>query len=217
MAEKTLTPENFSAIAAKDKAARARSRLLVGGLLALALLEGFALWQLIPLKERVPYFVEVERATGRVVASEQVARSFSPDEANRRYFLKEWAQSLLTIDPVRSKSDLLPRARAMVRSKAVEQFDAWIERDQTLKRLVERPDLSRAAEVVSISFVPGAENVAMIRLVLTTRSKYDSAVQDGKVLTVHYALVPPQTDEEILRNPIGLVITDFAIDNEVVK
>lgn len=217
MSNRTLTPENLAALEGREKAARGRNTLLIGGLAAIALVEAVTIMQMLPLKERVPYFVEVERATGRVVQSDQAARSFVPDENNRRYFVKEWVQSMFMIDQARTKEYLLPRARAMVRGKAINQYENWLNEDKTILRMVESPDLSRAVEVRSISFLPGAENVAMVRVLFHTEDKNTPKVTEGRVVTIHYEMVPPQTDEEILRNPIGLLITEFNVDSEVIK
>lgn len=217
MANKSLTPENLAAVEGKKKAAAGRNTFLIAGLAAIALIEAITIMQMVPLKERVPYFVEVERVTGRVAASDQAARNFIPDENNRRFFIKEWVQSMFAIDQARSKEHLLPRARAMVRSKAIAQYDDWLNRDKTILRMVETPDLSRTVEVRSISFVPGAESVAMVRVLFHTESKNTSKVTEGRVITINYVMVPPQTDEEILRNPIGLLITEFNVDSEVIQ
>lgn len=217
MANKTLTPESLVVAQAQERAARGRGRMLVATFAGIAILEAVALAGLTPLKERAPYFVEVEQATGRVMASDRAARDFAPDDNNKRYFIKDWVQSMFSIDGARSKGVLLPRAKSMTRSKASTQYSEWLDRDRTLARLIEDPDLSRSVEVRSISFVPGADSVAIVRAMFHADSKYGGRQSEGKVITLHFAIIPPQTDEEILRNPIGLYITEFNVDSEVVQ
>lgn len=217
MASKFDTPESHIAGRAKDGADRGRNRALVAGLVAVALVQGFALSQLIPLKEKIPYWVEVEEASGRVVASDRGAKTFTPDDNNKRYFIKEWVQSMFSMDQSRSRSLLLPKAKSMTRGKAIDQYSLWLEKDRTIERMLDKPELSRAVEIRSISFVPGAENVAIIRAAFRTAGVPGESGTEGRVITIHYALVPPQTDEEILRNPIGLFVTEFNVDNEVIQ
>jgi type IV secretory pathway component VirB8 len=201
----------------KEKAAAGRSRILVATLAGIALVEAATIMQMMPLKERVPYFVEVEQTTGRVAPSDRAAKTFVADENNKRYFIKDWVQAMFSIDPARTKAILLPRAKTMTRGKATNQYSEWLDRDQTLFRMVEDSELSRSIELRSISFVPGAENVAIIRALFHTEGKYGGRKTEGKVITATFALVPPETDEEILRNPIGLFITEFNVDSEVVQ
>lgn len=214
---KTLTPETLAKIQGKEKAAAGRSRILVAALAGIALVEALTIMQMVPLKERVPYFVEVEQTTGRVMPSDRAAKTFVADENNKRYFIKDWVQAMFSIDQARTKGILLPRAKAMTRSKATNQYSEWLDRDQTLLHMIEEPELSRSIELRSISFVPGAESVAIIRALFHTEGKYGGRKSEGKVITVTYALIPPETDEEILRNPIGLFITEFNVDSEVVQ
>lgn len=217
MANNSLTPETLALKEGKENAARGRNGMLVAGLAGVALIQAFALTQMIPLKERVPYFLEVERATGRVVSSDQAAKSFTPDTPSKRYFLKEWVQSMFSIDQFRSRAILLPKAKSMTRGKAMDHYAAWLEKDKTIERMLEKAELSRSVEIKSISFVPGTENVAIVRAVFKTEGVVGDGRPDGRVITMNYVLVPPQTDEEILRNPIGLFITEFNIDSEVIQ
>lgn len=217
MTNKTLTPETLAAMQGKEKAAAGRSRILVATLAGIALIEAATIMQMMPLKERVPYFVEVEQTTGRVAPSDRAAKTFVADENNKRYFIKDWVQAMFSIDQARTKAILLPRAKSMTRGKATNQYSEWLDRDQTLRRMIEEPELSRSVELRSISFVPGAENVAIIRALFHTEGKYGGRKTDGKVITVTFALIPPETDEEILQNPIGLFVTEFNVDSEVVQ
>lgn len=217
MANKTLTPETHAVQEGKEKAARGRNSLLIGGLVGVALIQGVALVSMLPLKERIPYYLEVEQATGRVVPTSNVAKSFIPDENNKRYFLKEWVAAMFSIDQLRSRDILLPKAKSMSRGKAIGHYTGWLSRDKTIERMIEKPELTRVVQVKSISFVPGAENVAIIRATFRTEGVAGEALEEGKVITLSYAIVPPQTDEEILRNPIGLFITEFNVDSEVIQ
>ena len=217
MTIKTLTPETLAAMQGKEKAAAGRSRILIATLAGISLVLAVTIMQMMPLKERVPYFVEVEQVTGRVASSERAAKTFVADENNKRYFIKDWVQAMFSIDQARTKAILLPRAKSMTRSKATNQYSEWMDRDQTLLRMIEEPELSRSVELRSISFVPGAENVAIIRALFHTEGKYGGRKTEGRVITVTFALIPPETDEEILQNPIGLFITEFNVDSEVVQ
>jgi type IV secretory pathway component VirB8 len=190
---------------------QARRSLIVACLaLIVVFAQGVAIMLMLPLKERVPYFIEAETSTGRVIASEKTAIQFKVDQINLRYHLGEWAKNLLTIDS-RTKEYLLPASYILCRAGALEDWRRWVdETDKPLDKLVRNPTSRREALIVSVSFI--SNGVAQIRVVLRERGKSDVR----KAIIVHYAILPPTTDEEVHANPIGLNITNFTISDELV-
>ena len=76
---------------------------------------------MLPLKERIPYFVEADARSGEVRSSTSVAQIFKPDEKNLRFFLGRWTTNLLTID-TRSKEYLLPESYMYLRGAALAEW-----------------------------------------------------------------------------------------------
>lgn len=184
--------------------------MLAAVMAGVAIIEAIAIHQMLPLKERVPYFVEVERDSGRVTASENVARRYKPEEAHVRYFLKQWVENLLTID-TRTREYLLPASYAVLRGDSLQYWREWVEtRDRPLKKLQENPLFRREARVLSISFV--SDKVAVIRVSLTESNTRIAAV---KTVTVHFTIIPPEKEADAMANPTGLTITHFVINDEI--
>lgn len=187
--------------------------LLVMCVICLLLLS-LGMVRMLPLKERVPYVVKVEQdaagqPTGRVTVSDGDISAFEPTEAHIRYFLSRWAEDLLSID-ANSRAVRLPASYAMLKGAALQDWNRYVMQDtRPLDRLASNPGYRQRAELISITFL--GEKRAMIRVKLTTPDNQERRVQ----LTVEYALIPPTTDAEVYRNPIGLWITAFGVTNEL--
>lgn len=170
--------------------------------------QGVALMGLVPLKERVPYMVEVETSTGAVRASARTATQFTPSELSVRYHLQRWIEDTLTVDE-HSRGMRLPASYAMVRGNAIEQWRYLIQDiEQPIQRLRENPEYRREARIMSFSFLDSSQ--AMVRLELRDNQRASRIV----MVTLSYAILPPQSDEDAMRNPIGLWITHFGVVNE---
>lgn len=55
----------------------------------------------------------------------------------------------------------------------------------------------------------------IIRVATETRSSKQAPIIENQMVTLHYAIVPPQTEKEVLENPLGLVITHFEISKDL--
>ena len=169
---------------------------------------------LLPLKERVPYTIKVEadvqgRPTGNVTVSDQSAVPWTPAESNIRYFLARWAESLTSIDE-RSKDTKLPESYAVMKGQGLSDWNTYVRvQGKPLELLAANPDTRITAEVISISFLSAGS--AMIRVKLTDRRGAAKRIQ----INLTYALIPPVSDEEVYRSPIGLWITSFGVVNEL--
>lgn len=196
------------------EAPKIENRRLIGilmGTVAIIGAQALALAGLTPLKERIPYAVEVETATGAVAASGKPLAQWKPEEANLRYFLGRWTENLLAIDE-HSRDMRLPGAYGMLRGDtAFRQFEKLVREDERhLAVLREKPRYRRQAKLISISFI--AEKTVLIRVELTDNERKKRRVQ----VTANFALIPPDSDEQVLRNPVGLWIINFGVQDELV-
>lgn len=207
--------QGWYAFAEKPNLQARRMGIVAVFALVLAGIEGVALIQLMPLKERVPYFVEVEAGTGQVSASAKTAAKFDPGEANIRFFLNKWVTNAFTIDPARTKELLLPEAYAFTRGAARDQLRTWIGlTDKTLERMADNNQLRRDVKIASISFI--APGVVMVRAVFSERTGgSNTLIERRKAITINFGLLPTEKDEDILWNPIGLYINHFVINDEL--
>lgn len=202
----------FGAFGKHNVTERSKTLLIVFlGILAFS--ESVTINMLFPLKERVPYWVESDPLSGRVVKSDKVARQFKPDEANIRYFIGKWVENAMTIDS-RTKEYLIPDAYLMTRGQARDELREWLVKDRTLERLDENPLLKRSVHIVSRSSV-GDSGVMLVRVELEERDGANSAPRvTRKVISVQYATVPSDKEEELDANPIGFCVTHFVVNNE---
>jgi len=193
-----------------------RLMALLIGLVAAVCLLSFGMLRMLPLKERVPYVVKVEadaqgRPTGNVSVSMAGVDMFRPGEANIRYFLGKWAIDLLSVDE-RSRSLRLPSSFSMLKGAALDDWKRYVEReDGALKILAADPSVKVRVELISIAFLSEKTALIRVKLVSNKRSVPDRRVQ----VTVDFAIIPPKTDEEVYRNPIGLWIMSFGVNNEL--
>lgn len=176
---------------------------------AVCLVQGGAILAMLPLKERIPYAVEVETATGNVAVSDRLAQKFEVQETNIRYFLGRWSENLLSVDE-NSRGVRLPASYAMLKGDALAEWQRYVTtQGGPLQILAENPEYRQRAELISITFL--SDKSAMIRVKLTNANGEERRVQ----VNVTYVLVPPTSDEEVQRNPIGLWITTFGVQNEL--
>lgn len=192
-----------------------RLTLLLLGSLLVNIALGLSVAAMMPLKEKVPYFVASDKETGLVQVSPTAAQQFTPTEQNIKYFSAKFVRDLLTIDPYRSKTEFLPIAKTMVLSKAKTEINTFLSTDNTLEHMEKDPSLVRNVELRRITILPSAENVVTAIVKLTTISGSGVSKVETKAVTLHYALEPVTSDSEAIRNPIGFYVTQFTIDEEL--
>jgi type IV secretory pathway TrbF-like protein len=185
------------------------SMVLLVVVIALAL----SIAKTMPLKTVVPYIVQVDKVNG-AAAHPVSAVNFSPDTNVKSYFLSQWVYKLLTIDPFLTR-DNIKAAYLLTRDKASKEYTEYLNEDKPIERLVKDPSLTRTVRINSLN--PGAEqNIAIIRVTTEERSGTSAVKVKRYMLTIHYAIVPPTTEEEIRVNPVGIYITHFVINEEIV-
>ena len=181
--------------------------VLVG---AVALLEALALWRLTPLKTAVPYLVEAS-AEG-VVARVVQAQAYRPGANMIKSGLAGWVEQLMVLDAYRTRENLR-RSTALLRGKAITEHQAFIDAERPFERLLATPDLTRECHVNSVDV--SSDGIAFIFVTTTERAGSQPPVVRRWRFTVHYALVAPVEEAEILANPVGINISHFerALDN----
>jgi type IV secretory pathway TrbF-like protein len=182
------------------------SALFVIGLL------GIAIWRMLPLKEVVPYSVVVNRDTGAVAQVVEAAR-FNPDDNVRSYFLTKWVEKARTLDPYLTQANL-KEAYSFTRDKAIQEFTEYVDQEKPVQQLMQDRTLTRTVKFNAVN--PGREsNIAFIRVIEETRSGTGSPTVKRFMFTIHYAITPAKTVEEMRQNPIGIYITHFVKSEEV--
>ena len=185
------------------------SMVLIAAVISLSLALAF----LTPLKRVQPYVIKIED-TGRVLVDPVGASPYVPGEREQKYFLAQWVIHGWTMDD-KLIQGYLEKAYRVTRGKASAQFQELIENSKPMERLGMEPGLTVQVKIHSINFLK--KNTALIRFETVERSEAeaDHPKRTRYVLTAHFALDPPETEEEILDNPLGLFITDFSLTREL--
>lgn len=171
-----------------------------------------ALISMMPLTRVVPYKIEVDKQSGIVTSTPVAAKEFKPGQAEQQYFIVQWVRHLLELDPYVTERNLSD-AYQLTRGKAIEEFTDFINKTQPIVRVKTNTGLTRSVNVKSVSFVDAGS--ALVRVATEERVLGQSALVKDYVITVHFTMSPPQTEAEIIRNPIGIFITHFAINEEL--
>lgn len=180
-----------------------------------AVLEGIALVQLIPLHEKVPYFVNVHtdeagNRTGPVERSNRIATKFEADNANKRHYMKVWLSDVFVINQMTDTN--LPKATSWTRGTATRQLEDWVKKDDVAGRRERDPTLSREIDKVTISFPSKTTALASIKLIERSRGVPKPIY---KLVTLEYAQMPIEKEADEYDNGIGLAITGFTVNDDM--
>lgn len=175
-----------------------------------AIVQLYAITEMLPLKTVVPWLITV-KDTGKIEGTPVEALKFTPDDNAKRYFLKEWTTKLFTLDRFLTEKYLI-EAYSVVRGQANAEFRQFIDEKKPLIALRADPQLVQNITIRSVSFVQ--DMAALVRIRVETRSNTGLKFTD-KLVTVHFAVIPPKTEAEIYANPIGLYITHFAVSEDI--
>jgi len=161
-----------------------------------------------------PYVLQ-STPEGAILPASSRLIPYTPGAPERRYFIAQWVRHLLSIDQKLSES-WLAESYQQTRGKATVEFTDWLKQSGPLRQLKEDPSLTRSVNISSISLLD--EGVALVRVHCERRNLSNpSAAQEKFLITLHYATVPPANEEAILKNPIGLVVSDFQIGEDMEK
>lgn len=193
-----------------------RAWLVATALLAVAIAEAMALWQLIPLKERVPYVLEFDANTGRIEVAQRVLTKLNVSAVSVDYFLRKWITRVDSLDS-QTIGESIPRAAAWTRADAVKELDEYIQKQKLAERLVRFPERTQVVEVKTISYINDGK-IALVRYDVVERSSGAETKRIPRLLTATVSLISPDAGSELERdNPIGLTISHFQISDEVNK
>lgn len=204
--------EVFGGVAVANR----RLFLVVLALAAVVVAQAIALAALTPMKTVVPYIVKIEDS-GRTSLEVAGAQRYVPGQREIDYALARWVRNLLTIDSYMTSNpqrNNVLEAYVMTRGKASEQFVEWFRATKPVEAVNQDPTLTRVVQVRNLLYVKEGEAV-IIRVTTETRSAKQQPVTENQMVTIHYTIIPPKTEKEILENPIGLVITHFAISKDL--
>lgn len=183
--------------------------LLISLLAIVALAISFSF--LMPMKTVVPYAIRVHD-DGTVDAQIMTQANYVPGEPEKRYFIGQWVEGILTIDPTLSEI-YLPASYRMTMGRATEELRKMIETQKPIER-AKIDGIKRKAEVTNISFI--TPEVAMVVVdTVTSRKGYTGEIREKYRVSVKFSIIQPKTEEEIMNNPIGLYVSDYTINKDI--
>ncbi|ADC73309.1 Type IV secretory pathway TrbF protein-like protein (plasmid) [Thioalkalivibrio sp. K90mix] len=172
---------------------------------------GAAIMALTPLKEVTPYVIETDNV-GRTAVSDAQVREFEPTEIQLRYFLAEWTDHMMTVRPGVTTQNL-PQAFNKTEGTASRQFREHIDEYDPIGRATSNPERTVDTRIRSINFLPN--QAVMIQFHTLERGPDQADQRTDYSLAINYETYRPQTEEQILENPVGLVITNFNLTRDM--
>ena len=158
-------------------------------------------------------FVLQSSGDGAILPATARLVPYRPGAPERRYFLAQWTRHLLALDSHLSET-WLAEAYRQTRGKATLEFTDWLKAAAPLQALKDDPSLSRSVEILGISLVD--DEVALVRVACEERSlARQTPARHKQLLTIHFQTALPANEEAILRNPIGLTVTDFQVGQDL--
>jgi type IV secretion system protein VirB5 len=161
-----------------------------------------------------PYLLQSDGAGAILPAAARLV-PYQPGAPEKRYFLAQWVRHLLALDAHLSEA-WLADAYQLTRGKATVEFTDWLRGSAPLRRIKDDPSLTRTVEILGISLID--DEVALVRVACEDRSLTSPAPSRRKwLVTLHFQAIPPASEAAILRNPIGLEVTDFQVGEDLEK
>ena len=185
--------------------------LLVLAIIMIAAM-GFSIAALTPLKTIVPYYIKVSGdGSATVDSSSAGSTDYKPGESEKRYFLANWVTRLLTIDTYLTRKNIKENY-IQTSGKATDELTNFIHDAKPVELMVADPSLTQTVKINGINFLQ--DDAALVKVTTERRTK-DTTETKSWLVTLHYVLVPPKDPDEILKNPIGLLVTHFDVTAEI--
>ena len=181
-------------------------------LAVLCVAQAGALWALVPLKTVEPWIITVNEATGAPDPKRASAQNYAPGDREVQYFLARFASLMWEIDRYKTKENLI-QAAAMTVDEGAAKLNSWINESGVFARLHENESLTRTVTISSVTQLE--KGAAIVRITTLERGLNIPEKQTKWLLTLHYKLIPPETEADILKNPLGIFIRNMTIQEDL--
>lgn len=184
----------------------------IAGFIAVCLSIGIVI--LMPLKEVVPYTIEVNKLTGETrVARPLQEGNLTQSEALSKYWIIKYVKARIGYDrqDVEQKYELV---KMMTEPREFDRFNrAFNPRSETSPYQVYGEKNTAEAKIKSISFID--KDTASIRIDLVETINDRPEVSPWVVVMSFQYTLDPKTEAERFDNPLGFQATKWRIDEEV--
>lgn len=186
----------------------------------------FAVMQLTPHKSVEPFVIQIDEKTGIVQRVDPVTRTeFTSNEAVDRYFVAQYVRARETYirQVFRYNYDIV---RVMSDRYTFNQYMRYVsERNPESPASILKGDGMRTVKFKNISFIKRStdvmksEKVVQARVILTDVSrKFPAPIEYHNIVTITFQYSNLSlNEEERYMNPLGFLVTNYAIEREVVK
>jgi type IV secretion system protein TrbF len=160
----------------------------------------------------VPYIVEVGPGGEVLSTARAIQVNRSAKEPEIKYFLSKWIKDVraLPMDVVVKKQSWLS-AYACMRQKAAVKMNEIVRKEDPMSRVGEETISITPAAIVKMS-----EKTYQVRWTEDVFSKEGAPKQSYRMtglITIDFS--QPNTEKEIMSNPLGMYITDFSWSKEL--
>ncbi|MCI5049714.1 MAG: type IV secretion system protein [Rickettsiales bacterium] len=186
----------------------------------------FAVMQLTPHKSVEPFVIQIDEKTGIVQRVDPVTRTeFTSNESVDRFFVANYIRSRETYirQVFRYNYDIV---RVMSDRYTFGQYLNYVsERNEESPAAILKSGGQRSVKFKSISFIKRsdsqmrAEKVVQARIILRDVSrKFPAPIEYHNIVTMTFQYSNLNlNEEERFMNPLGFLVTEYAIEREVVK
>ncbi len=159
-----------------------------------------------------PYVVEVGKDGEVLAVSKAVHAKGNPTDPQIKYFLSKWVTDVraMPLDPVVKKQSWVG-AYAMMRQRAATKMNELIKKDDPMSKLGEQTIAVTPTAIVRMS-----DSTFQVRWTEDVYSK-EGAIKESYRMTglISIEFTQPTTEQELMRNPLGMYVTDFSYSREV--
>lgn len=165
---------------------------------------------ILPLKSVETYQVNKVEG-GRLIAEGTPVGSWAPDSDSIAYHLNRWANSVFDINRSTIEQNIADSTEMTI-GNATDQLRDLRSRDNPILLLKDTPELIRTYEYTSINFIK--DDVALLRFKTITRVPGKKPKEVPYSITINFTRVKPKTKAQVMRNPAGLFVANFSLNEE---
>ncbi|AOY97491.1 hypothetical protein BKK79_36705 (plasmid) [Cupriavidus sp. USMAA2-4] len=173
---------------------------------------GFGIAHVLPLKTVEPVVI-YQNDTGRRIVDTSQTGKWQPDQSAVAFAINQWALKVFTINAATLDANL-EFAASRTSGTATDQLRDLRRKDNPYTALHDNPRLVREYDNLSLNFL-GDGSAALLRFKTTTRrSAGDKPEVRYFSLTINFYTVKPASREEALKDPAGLFVSSFNLNDE---
>lgn len=164
------------------------------------------------------YVVRIDNATGRVeLGGQLVASNYEPRDAELKYFISDFIRKIRTVplDPILYKTNW-KNAQYFLIPQAAQKLNNMIVKENQIAKL---GTITTQVTIRSLQKQPGLENTFQVRWAEENFETNGSLDKETNYYVGLFSIViiPPDKEDELSINPLGMKIGDLSYAKETLK